>query len=98
MMRNENSVANAIPRYVFSSFRYDASCFVSKDSRRFGNAVPLGHVASAYTTSHDFQQALVIADFGRRHLFDSNVPVVVVHSDKHMGHQKKFRCAMPFQL
>src|SRR3972149_2773309 len=95
-MRNENSVTNATPRDVFSSFRHDTSCFVPKDFRRFGNAVPFGHVASAYAARHDFHEYFVIRDFWRRHLFDSYVSVVVVHSGKHLVHQNKSESALGF--
>src|SRR4030042_1544430 len=83
MMRNENSVANAMPLYTFSSFRYDASCFVSKNLRRFGNTVPLCHIASAYAARHDLKQYFVICDFWQGHFLDSYVSVIVVHGCKH---------------
>src|SRR3972149_4676311 len=84
-MRNENSVANTIPCYFFSSFRYDASCFVSKDFRRFGNAVPFGDIASADAACHDFQQEFVFANFWRRHVYYAYVFVVVVDGCEQRG-------------
>jgi hypothetical protein len=82
MMRNENSVANATPRDIFSSFRHDAGCLVPEDFWRFGDAVPFGHVASTYAACHDLKQHFILADLWDGHFLNADIMVVVVDGGK----------------
>jgi hypothetical protein len=81
-MRNENSVANATLCNIFSSFRYNACCLVSKDFWRFGNTIPFSHVASAYAACHDLKQHFILADLRDRHFLNADIMVVVVDGGK----------------
>jgi hypothetical protein len=93
MMRNEYSVANATLRNIFSSFSHNASCLVSKDFWRFGNAVPFGYVASAYAACHDLKQHFVVADLWDGHFLNADIMIVVVDGGKQDFSPRKTKLA-----
>jgi hypothetical protein len=88
MMGNKHSVAHFDAFGFAPDFAYDASCFMTQDTRRLGNTVPFQDVAAAYAACHNFKQCFIFADVWHGYFFDADVVVVVVEGGKHVSSLK----------
>jgi hypothetical protein len=88
MMGDKNAVANPKRFDPFSHCGDLAGDLVPQDERRFLDAVPLHHVRAAYPARLDANQELSGTDGRSGHLFETHVPVVVVHGNAHESRQK----------
>src|SRR3989337_1314102 len=56
---------------------------MAKDKRRLMNPVPLHNITAADPTRHDPHKHFTGADLRNRHLFNPDVPVVIIHCYAH---------------
>src|SRR4030066_1218178 len=83
VVRRGYPVANLVLRNSFAHCS-DFTCnLMSKYKRRLMNTVPLHDITAADTARHDLHKYFTGADLRYRHLFNPNVPVIVVHCHAH---------------
>src|SRR3972149_10544278 len=76
-------VANLVLSNPFAYCCDFARNLMSKYKRRLMNTVPFHYITAAYAARHDLHEPFASADLRYRHLFDPDVPVIVVHCHAH---------------
>src|SRR3989339_1043828 len=83
MMSNGYPVAYLKPLDSIAYRNYFSRDFVSKHKRRLFDAVPFHDVTTADTACHYLYQQFAGTNVRGLHLFDSYVPVIVIHCHAH---------------
>jgi hypothetical protein len=83
MMGGNNPVADLETGNSVTDFNHLAAYLMAKHQRRFLDAVPLHGITAAHGTGENFQQQLTRPDPWHRKLFNSDIPVIVIHCHAH---------------
>src|SRR3972149_3735219 len=76
-------VADFVLSNTLTNLRNLTCNFMTKDKRRLMNPVPFHDITTADPTRHDLHKHFTGADLRNWHLFNPDIPVVVIHCYAH---------------